>query len=112
MQMQAEIETTKEAKPYPSERAMVAAVQMEIHCTLSTKTVDKGLALDNRFPAYDELLSALKHILGDRDGAQDERLFHVAVNRLSLRESEANELLREIYTIAQAAEAKAVGAAS
>lgn len=47
----------------PSERAMKAAVEMEIHAACSTTTVGKGAALDKAFPAYDEILAALKALL-------------------------------------------------
>jgi len=47
----------------PSERAMKAAVEMEVHAVCSTTTVGKGAALDKAFPAYDELLEALRAIV-------------------------------------------------
>ncbi len=39
---------------------MKAAVEMEMHAAVGTRTVDKGATLDKCFPAYDELLDALK----------------------------------------------------
>lgn len=44
----------------PSDRAMKAAVEMEIHAACETTTLGKGLALDQAFPAYDDMLQALK----------------------------------------------------
>lgn len=54
-----------ECKHAASERAMKAAVDMEIHAACSTTTVGKALALDRHFPAYDEMLAALKATLAD-----------------------------------------------
>lgn len=44
----------------PTERAMKAAVEMEMHAAVGTKTVAKGETLDKCFPAYDELLIEAK----------------------------------------------------
>lgn len=43
-----------------TERAMKAAVEMEIHAALSTTTAAKGEELDKYFPAHDEMLIALR----------------------------------------------------
>lgn len=43
----------------PSERAMKAAVVMEVHAACSTTTRAKALALDELFPGHDALLKAL-----------------------------------------------------
>ncbi|NTA79926.1 hypothetical protein G6L13_05430 [Agrobacterium tumefaciens] len=47
----------------PTERAMKAAVEMEMHAAVGTRTVDKGATLDKCFPAYDDLLEATKETL-------------------------------------------------
>lgn len=52
----------------PTERAMKAAVEMEMHAAVGTRTVDKGATLDKCFPAYDELLAALQEVAGNGDG--------------------------------------------
>jgi hypothetical protein len=44
----------------PTDRAMKAAVEMEIHAACSTMTIAKGAALDEAFPAYDDMLAALR----------------------------------------------------
>jgi len=44
----------------PSKRAMEAAIDMEVHAALSTRTDAKALELDKRFPAYDDMLAVLK----------------------------------------------------
>ncbi len=62
MEPQAKIETPKEAKPRPPQRAMAAAVEMEIHCAIGSKTIDKAHDIDDRFPAYDEMLAALREV--------------------------------------------------
>jgi hypothetical protein len=46
----------------PSERAMKAAVEMEVHAVLSTTTAAKARELDDAFPAYDSALAALRGI--------------------------------------------------
>ncbi|MEK1908204.1 MAG: hypothetical protein AAAB13_20720 [Pseudomonas sp.] len=43
----------------PSERAMKAAVEMELHAACGTMTIAKGRAIDAVFPAYDDVLNAL-----------------------------------------------------
>ncbi len=48
----------------PTERAMKAAVEMEMHAVVGTTTVAKGETLDKCFPAYDDLLEALTAIAG------------------------------------------------
>lgn len=51
----------------PTERAMKAAVEMEMHATVGTTTVAKGETLDKCFPAYDEFLSASKKLVSAFD---------------------------------------------
>lgn len=59
---------------YPSERASRAALQMEIHAALRTTTRAKAVALDCVFPAYDELLAALKDLISRHAGADETTL--------------------------------------
>ncbi len=61
----------------PTDRAMKAAVEMEMHATVGTRTIDKGAMLDKHFPAYDELLEAMKGIEHFRD-ALDYRDDHLS----------------------------------
>lgn len=49
----------------PTERAMKAAVEMEIHATIGTRTVAKGETLDKWFPAYDDLLDACQKVINN-----------------------------------------------
>ena len=62
MTMTDAVKHTTDTRPsgLPSERAMKAAVSMEIHSACSTSTLGKGRALDESFPAYDDLLEALE----------------------------------------------------
>lgn len=48
----------------PTERAFKAAVNMEVHAACSTRTDEKAAALDEHFPAYDDLLTALTELNG------------------------------------------------
>lgn len=56
---------TTETKTRPSERAMRAAVEMEIHAAISSTTLSKAEELDKAFPAYDDMLAALKSLVAD-----------------------------------------------
>lgn len=49
--------------PVPSQRAMRAAVDMEMHAACSTTTKAKAEALDAIFPEYDNMLLSLKVLL-------------------------------------------------
>ena len=60
-------EHTAEARP--SDRAMKAAVNMEAHAALSTRTDAKAAALDDHFPGYDEMLEALKRLVANYDSS-------------------------------------------
>lgn len=47
----------------PTERAKAAAVEMEIHAAAGSSTLEKAVALDKFFPAYDEILDVLKKLV-------------------------------------------------
>lgn len=49
-------------KTRPTERAMRAAVEMEIHAACSTTTLSKGHEIDRHFPGYDDMLAALQAV--------------------------------------------------
>lgn len=80
----------------PTERAMKAAVEMEMHAAIGTKTVAKGKALDKCFPAYDELLEVAKETL---------RLFRYNVDDAA----DAADFAAEVEIKIEAAIAKAEG---
>lgn len=52
-----------EARRIPSLRAMTAAVVMEAHAAVGTRTDAKAHELDDHFPAYDEVLAALQNLV-------------------------------------------------
>lgn len=56
----------------PTERAMKAAVEMEIHAAVSSSTLAKGAAIDKYFSGYDDLLAALKRIVEHQAAYIDE----------------------------------------
>lgn len=47
----------------PTERAMKAAVDMEVHAACSTQTIAKARALDGHFLGYDDVVVALENLL-------------------------------------------------
>ncbi|MBZ9807643.1 hypothetical protein [Mesorhizobium sp. ESP-6-2] len=59
----------------PTERAMKCAIEMELHAACSSQTIAKAQAIDDLFPAYDDILSALESILfEDSDKSEADRL--------------------------------------
>lgn len=73
----------------PTERAMKAAVEMEMHAAVGTTTVAKGETLDKCFPAYDDLLRSLRSILAFYEPGQT----HLDTNAWTHAEASARRAL-------------------
>lgn len=54
--------TAEKSSHTPTQRAMKAAVDMEVHAAISTRTDAKAKALDEHFPGYDAMVAALDRI--------------------------------------------------
>ncbi|MDH1268950.1 hypothetical protein N5C81_15095 [Rhizobium pusense] len=89
----------------PTERAMKAAVEMEMHAAVGTRTVDKGATLDKCFPAYDGLLDAANKTV---DGLAEEYLITAECDDDWIYDT-LGSVLAGAYFSARAAIAKAEG---
>lgn len=65
---------------------MKAAVEMEMHAAVGTRTVDKGTTLDKCFPAYDELLVALKKAVAQLERMGSDGLSSGAIDAIAKAE--------------------------
>lgn len=89
----------------PTERALKAAIEMEIHAAVGTRTVDKGAKLDKCFPAYDDLLEAANKAV---DGLAEEYLIIAECDDDWIYDT-LGSVLAGVYFSARSAIAKAEG---
>ena len=89
----------------PTERAMKAAVEMEMHAAVGTTTLAKGETLDKCFPAYDDLLVAANKTV---DGLAEEYLITADCDDDWIYDT-LGSVLSGVYFAARSAIARAEG---